>query len=318
MTALLVRWLRKPTPARVSGRSGGQWSVVTRLALPITILTTVITIVLPFVGGSGPSLAGTTATSAMADRPIFATAVVSAATPAPATTVAAAGANDYLRTDQWKQPSVPIRADSEHFAQKPVPKPPPDGRAGSANSGGTVARGSAGNDKAGGPAVQSCPSAIGGATGGAPSRTSAGGVAGTTSGDLAAFAAAYNAIRVANCLWPVPMGNIRYDACMETRLFWMAEDPSTDPMSAWGHLGSVRSDGVPSQGCDGNLAGGSGNTSATVAQKWWASSSHRASLYRPTFTGGTAGVCIQFAMTHGGLPNESSGFTRAAAKWVGC
>ena len=114
------------------------------------------------------------------------------------------------------------------------------------------------------------------------------------------------------------MSHIRYDRCMETRLVWMAEDPSTDPMSAWGHMGSQRSDGVPSRGCDGNLAGGSGNTGATVAQKWWDSTSHRLSLYKPSYTGSMAGVCIYFAMTHGGIPNESHGFTRAAARWGGC
>ena len=163
-----------------------------------------------------------------------------------------------------------------------------------------------------------CPAAITGTTPGAPSRTSPLGVAGTTSADLQSFAVAYNAIRVANCLAPVPFANIRYDSCMEDRLFWMAEDPSTDPMSAWGHIGSVRSDGVPSVGCDGNLAGGSGNTGATVAQKWWDSTAHRASLYKPTFTGSTTGVCILFSMTHGGVPNEPYAFTRAAARWVTC
>jgi hypothetical protein len=98
----------------------------------------------------------------------------------------------------------------------------------------------------------------------------------------------------------------------------MAEDPSTDPASAWGHMGSVRSDGVPSVGCDGNLAGGSGNTGATVAQKWWNSSAHRASLYRPSVSGPVGGVCIYFAMSHGGIPNEPYSFTRAAARWGGC
>ncbi|WP_297599964.1 hypothetical protein [Microcella sp.] len=105
---------------------------------------------------------------------------------------------------------------------------------------------------------------------------------------------------------------------MEDRLFWMAEDPSEDPMSAWGHIGSQRSDGVPSVGCDGNLAGGSNNTGVTVAQKWWDSSGHRTSLYKPTFTGSTSGVCILFAMTHGGIPNEPYSFTRAAARWTTC
>lgn len=137
-----------------------------------------------------------------------------------------------------------------------------------------------------------------------------------------------NAIRVANCLQPVPAANFRYDSCMEQRLFWMAEDPSTNPGNTWGHTG-VRSlapdangvyysDAVAAKGCDGNLAGGSGNTGATVAQKWWDSLPHRASLYRPTVTGSMAGVCIYFAMTHGGVPNESPGFTRAAARWGGC
>lgn len=163
-----------------------------------------------------------------------------------------------------------------------------------------------------------CAGMPGGSTAGAPSRTSKGGVAGTTSADLAQFAQRYNEIRVANCLPPIPMSNIRYDSCMEDRLFWMAEDPSTDPMSAWGHVGSQRSDGVPSVGCDGNLAGGSNNSGATVAQKWWDSSGHRTSLYKPTYTGSTAGVCILFAMTHGGVPNEPYSFTRAAARWVTC
>lgn len=163
-----------------------------------------------------------------------------------------------------------------------------------------------------------CAGMPGGGTAGAPSRTSALGVAGTTSADLAQFAQKLNEIRVANCLPPVPFANIRYDSCMEDRLFWMAEDPSTDPMSAWGHMGSVRSDGVPSVGCDGNLAGGSNNSGATVAQKWWDSTSHRSSLYKPGYTGSTAGVCVLFAMTHGGVPNEPYSFTRAAARWVSC
>jgi uncharacterized protein YkwD len=168
------------------------------------------------------------------------------------------------------------------------------------------------------PTAGSCPAAISGTTPGAPSRTSPLGVSGTTSTDLQLFAEKYNAIRVANCLPPVPFSNIRYDSCMEDRLFWMAEDPSTDPMSAWGHIGSQRSDGVPSVGCDGNLAGGTDNTGTTVAQKWWDSSGHRSSLYKPTYTGSTTNVCILFAMTHGGVPNEPYSFTRAAARWTSC
>lgn len=142
------------------------------------------------------------------------------------------------------------------------------------------------------------------------------GVGGTTSNDLDEFARAFNATRVANCLQPIPLKNFHYNACLEQRLFWMAEDPSEDPTSAWGHLGSERSDGVPSVGCDANLAGGSDNTGATVAQKWWDSLPHRAALYRPADD--ISGACIVFAMTHGGVPDEASTFTRAAARWVSC
>jgi hypothetical protein len=143
-------------------------------------------------------------------------------------------------------------------------------------------------------------------------------ITGTTTADIRSFSATYNSIRVQNCLTPIPAGNFRYDSCMEDRLFWMAEDPSTDPSSAWGHTGSKRSDGVPARGCDGNLAGGSGNSGATVASKWWVSIAHRLSLYRPSYTGGTGHVCIYFAMSHGGIPNEPSSFTRAAARWASC
>lgn len=164
-----------------------------------------------------------------------------------------------------------------------------------------------------------CPSAISGSTAGAPGRVSKGGVKGTTTADLASFAKRMNQIRVAKCLPPIPFRNIRYDSCMEKRLFWMAEDPSTNPMSAWGHKNQVkRSDGVPDTGCDGNLAGGSGNTGKTVAEKWWNSTGHRASLYKPTIKGSMSKTCILFAMTHGGVPNEPYSFTRAAARWITC
>jgi len=156
----------------------------------------------------------------------------------------------------------------------------------------------------------------GGGTAGAPGAASALGVAGTTSADLAQFAQTYNQIRVNNCMPPIAFANIRYDSCMEQRLFWMAEDPSEDPLSAWGHVGSQRSDGVPSTGCDGNLAGGSSNSGATVAQKWWDSGSHRSSLYKPGTS--VAGACLLFAMPHGGVPNEPYSFTRSAARWASC
>jgi hypothetical protein len=145
-----------------------------------------------------------------------------------------------------------------------------------------------------------------------------GAILGTTTSDLTAFARRYNEIRIAHCVEPIPVGNFRYDPCMEERLAWMAGDPSEDPASAWGHEGSVRSDGVPSEGCDGNLAGGTANTGATVAEKWWESLPHRASLYRPANREPLDGVCIAFAMTHGGVPDEPKSFTRAAARWTDC
>lgn len=144
------------------------------------------------------------------------------------------------------------------------------------------------------------------------------GVGETTAADLASFAAAYNATRAAHGLRKLPLSHFRFDACMELRLIWMAEDPSTNPASAWGHIGTVRSDGVPSVGCDGNLAGGSNNTGKTVALKWWASSPHRTALYKPSYKGSLTLVCIYFAMTHGGVPNEPTSFTRAAARWGSC
>jgi hypothetical protein len=206
--------------------------------------------------------------------------------------------------------------DTEHLAQKPVPKPVvitpqvasrPDGGA-SVRRQALAATG------------RSCPAA-GGGGGSAPGIADSlgkGMITGTTTADIRSFSATYNAMRAANCLAPVPSSHFRYDACMEQRLFWMAEDPSTDPSSAWGHMGSRRSDGVPSRGCDGNLAGGSGNSGATVASKWWYSIDHRLSLYRPSYTGSMGGVCIYFAMSHGGIPNEPSSFTRAAARWASC
>ena len=173
------------------------------------------------------------------------------------------------------------------------------------------------------PAAPVCPSAVGGSTAGAPGASDPSGIPGTTSADLASFATEYNAIRVANCLTPIPYANIRYSSCLQARMWWMADDPSTNSASAWGHTGSaVRSDGVPIVGCDGDIAGGNGYTGATVASAWWDSADHRASLYQPVFSGNVAGVCIAFAMSHGGVnvpaPNEPYSFTRAAAYWYSC
>ena len=173
------------------------------------------------------------------------------------------------------------------------------------------------------PAAPVCPSAVGGSTPGAPGASDPSGIPGTTSADLASFAAEYNSVRVANCLTPIPFANIRYSTCLQQRMWWMADDPSTDPNSAWGHTGTaVRSDGVPIVGCDGDLAGGSGYTGASVALAWWNSPDHRASLYQPSYAGSVAGVCIAFAISHGGVnvpaPNEPYSFTRAAAYWYSC
>ena len=247
-----------------------------------------------------------------------------------------------------------LQQDSEHLAQvttapKPEPTPEPQveqavaagggassgaasssgtARSGSGSSGGSSsgASSSSGGTQAAAapvqqaaPAAPACPSAIGGGAGGGPGGSTGSGIGRTTSDDLASFAAAYNAIRVANCLEPVPYSNFRYSSCMEDRLVWMAEDPDANPVNTWGHQGTINnaySQSVPDRGCDGNLAGGSGNSGATMAQKWWDSSAHRASLYQPGKS--VAGVCITFAMTHGGLPNEGYGFTRASARWGGC
>ncbi len=268
-----------------------------------TVLVTVIVLIVPVVGGSGSGLN----VPKVADSGSASPRIASITTPpeivdvgeprvavAISTTVSEPGASSGSSWD----------VASEHLAQQPVVAPISNG----ANSSATNDRRAADTQQTPG-----CPAAGVPITSGAPSVTSAGGVAGTTSDDLTAFAIQYNAIRASNCLQPVT--RFIYDSCMETRLFWMAESPSPDPSDAWGHIGSVRIDGVPSVGCDGNLAGGSGNTGVTVATKWWDSTSHRASLYRPGTS--TVGVCISFAMTHGGNGDPYS-FTRAAARWTTC
>ena len=282
-----------------------------RIAFLATLFAAVLVIVLPFVGGGGPGLTPQAVADSGSATPLLASMAVPAAAPvveaprvALATTVRVT--EEYAAARAAAEAAA-LTQDWEHIAQKPVPKPVPV----------VLVDGSFNPDRRTQLAEQgfSCPGDAGGGVGGAPSAYSAQGVAGTTSDDLASFAYAYNAIRVENCLEPIPYGNFYYDSCMEARLFWMAESPSPDPLDAWGHEGSVRSDGVPSTGCDGNLAGGSGNSGATVATKWWNSSSHRASLYRPG--SGIGGVCIGFAMTHGGI-DEPYDFTRAAARWTGC
>ncbi len=270
-----------------------------------TVFSTVILLVLPFVGGGGPGLAQVATASGAGRAPVLASVIEPAEVPdsQPARQFVPA---DAVEADV-AQRAEELKKDWEHLAQKPVPKPlPPVDAAGSAS--GTTERRAILEAQG-----LSCPGFSAGGTSGAPGAVSGLGVSGTTSDDLASFAYQYNSIRAANCLQPV--NYFIYDSCMEARLFWMAESPSPDPQDAWGHIGSVRIDGVPSVGCDGNLAGGSGNSGATVASKWWQSSSHQASLYRPS--SGTGGVCIAFAMTHGGI-DEPYSFTRAAARWTSC
>jgi hypothetical protein len=307
-----------------------------RFALLTTVLTAVLTLVLPFIGGGGPSLTGTVsyASAAGSTAPVYASSLVAPA--ASAVSSSTVVTNEVLLAKAQAATAAYLAADTEHLGQKPVPIPvvvaPPDaslaaGGAHRTSRGGTSSAGAGTADRRAAAAATgvSCPGSGGG--GGSAPGGSESGIGGTTSGDIQSFSAAFNAIRAANCLQPIASGNFRYDSCMEQRLYWMAEDPSTNPGNTWGHSGVKSlapdangvyySDAVPAKGCDGNLAGGSGNSGATVAQKWWDSLPHRASLYRPS-VGSTAGVCIYFAMTHGGVPGENPGFARAAARWGGC
>lgn len=282
-----------------------------RSAFLATVFTTVLVLVLPFVGGGGPGLSA----------PAVANSGSATSSPSPITVP--------------RSPQVVDRTLAITVTPPPAVEPAHTADVGgatvAADTGSVSDEGGLSFAVGGGDAWDSvahltapgvlsevgagsgCPTLGSIAVGTAPSTRSGQGVPGTTSDDLATFAAQYNAIRIANCLPPVT--RFVYDSCMEARLFWMAESPSPDPLDAWGHIGSVRIDGAPSVGCDGNLAGGSGNTGATVAQKWWDSAPHRASLYRP----GTAvgGVCIALAVTHGGI-DEPYSFTRAAARWTTC
>ena len=280
------------------------------------LFTLVLVLVTPFVGGGGPGLASAIASGTPSGAPLLAAGITAPVAGAPVVEETPVAIATVVRIDetamieQAKADAAALAVDYEHLAQKPVPKPKPVIT--DAGSGGQSLREWYAEQGLG------CPGDAGGGPGGAPGAYSALGVGGTTSDDVASFAYTYNSIRVSNCLEPVPYGNFYYDSCMEARLFWMAESPSEDPMDAWGHSGSVRIDGVPDPGCDGNLAGGYGNSGATVASKWWSSGGHRASLYKPDYAGGMGGVCIAFAMTHGGVPNEPYDFTRAAARWVWC
>jgi hypothetical protein len=279
-----------------------------RLAILATVFATVLVVVLPFVGGGGPGLTSPAVAASGAATPLLAS-VAAAPVDGQVRDTQAVGytqrIDEAALAAQAAATAEALSKDWEHLAQKVVPKPVV------ITNNSTPAERRAAREATG---QGGCPGMPGGGAGGSGG-ASAAGVQGTTSDDIASFAYQYNAIRVANCLDPIPYNRFYVDMCMQARLFWMAESPSPDPMDAWGHAGSVRIDGAPDPGCDGNLAGGSGNSGATVAEKWWASGSHRASLYRPS--SGVGGACIAFAMTHGGI-DEPYSFTRAAAKWVGC
>ncbi len=309
-----------------------------RFALLTTVLTAVLTLLLPFIGGGGPSLSGTASASASGTAaPRYASSLIApAASPAVRASIVT---NEVLLARANAATAAYLASDSEHIGQKPVPIPvvvaPPAAAPAPAGPRRTARVGASGASSVGTSTAErraaataagtSC--ASGGGGGGSAPGGSESGIGGTTSNDIQSFSATMNAIRVANCLPPIASSNFRYDPCMEQRLYWMAEDPSTNPGNTWGHTGVKSlapaadgvyySDAVASKGCDGNLAGGSGNSGASVAQKWWDSLPHRASLYRPS-VGSTAGVCIYFAMTHGGTPGENPGFARAAARWGSC
>jgi uncharacterized protein YkwD len=268
-----------------------------------TAFLAVVVLIVPVAVGNGPEPEGPTVADSGSASPRIATITAPATIPEIVGPRVASAVSETLR-ELSPTPQNTIQVSAEHLAQQPVVAPISNG---SDSSGTNDRRAGVGEPTSG------CVTAATQSTSGAPAITSSGGVAGTTSDDLTAFAYQYNAIRAAHCLPPV--ARFVYDACMETRLFWIAESPSSNPADAWGHMGSVRSDGVPSVGCDGNLAGGSGNTGVTVATKWWDSTAHRASLYRPGTS--VTGVCIAFAMTHGGNGDPYS-FTRAAARWISC
>src|SRR5690554_1340082 len=91
-----------------------------RSALLVALFTAVITLVLPFVGGSGPSLVSPTPAFAEAPAgPLFA----SGSTAEIATVSLERGESQTPLTEA--QAKVALTTDSEHLAQKPVPKPKP-------------------------------------------------------------------------------------------------------------------------------------------------------------------------------------------------
>src|SRR5690554_2402486 len=148
-----------------------------RSALLVALFTAVITLVLPFVGGSGPSLMSSTAAFAETPSgPMFASEASAVAQVATATIET--GASDTAVTDA--EAKAALSTDSEHLAQKPVPKPKPKPVVSQADK----ASGTAARRAAAAAAGCSCPGGTGGATGGAPATTPGGAMStGTTCGD---------------------------------------------------------------------------------------------------------------------------------------
>ncbi|MET0991789.1 MAG: hypothetical protein ABWX66_05285, partial [Lacisediminihabitans sp.] len=96
-----------------------------RVAFLTTLLTAVLVVLLPFIGGGGPSIGAASAALPETGRPLFAAAIVQTdAGQRPSTDVAAAPTERSLASQQAATAKV-LAVDTEHLAQKPVPIPPP-------------------------------------------------------------------------------------------------------------------------------------------------------------------------------------------------
>ena len=160
-----------------------------RYAFLATVFATVLILVLPFAGGGGPGLMSPIISDSASAQPVLGSAApVPQVQPAAAVPLAKTfRVNDAAAIAQTQEvlakEQEALTKDWEHLPQKPVPKPlPPVSESGAAS--GTNERRAA-LEAAG----QSCPGYSSGSTSGAPSAVSALGVAGTTSDDLASFAA---------------------------------------------------------------------------------------------------------------------------------
>ena len=282
-----------------------------------TLFTLVLVLVTPFVGGGGPGLASAIASATASGVPLLASGItapvqtveVPAAETGPVAIATVVRIDETAMIEQAKAEAAALAVDYEHLAQKPVPKPKPvitDG------GGGQSARQWYAEQGLG------CPGDAGGGPGGAPGASSALGVGGTTSDDVASFAYTYNSIRV------VELPRARAVRQLLLRLL---------------HGGAAVLDGrVAQRGPDGCLG-----SHGLRPHRWRPEPGLRRQPCRRIrqqrrdrrievvelgrapcvalqagYVGGMGGVCIAFAMTHGGVPNEPYDFTRAAARWVWC